>query len=179
MASAGAPEAFSAEALGAASEGCKVDSDCVLVLVFGSCWPITTAALAGPLAARYRDWSEAGHGKASGSPDSLEVVLDVPRECGLDWSGVSCRARRCELTPSDCEFGGMRRSACLAKGGAWGGCAQGRGRLPGCNFPTSDGGKECVDSADCEGVCVHGACSKYLQYRGCGVLRGGRTLCVE
>lgn len=63
---------------------------------------------------------------------------------------------------------------CLDKGGEWGGFAGGRGHIRGCNLPTSDAGKSCDHSDQCEGACLDQpdgkpTCSDYRQVRGCGI----------
>ena len=70
------------------------------------------------------------------------------------------------------------REACLASGGAWDDLV-GRGHVHGCNLPTSDAGKACTDSKECDGACRDGVCSDHRQVRGCGILVGGRTLCID
>lgn len=172
-------DSFGPDDLGAAATGCTAASDCTAVPVFGGCWAITRSALAGPLVASYRGWAQAGHNRPSGSPASLEAVSDFAAACGPDWAGVECESGRCALQPSDCEFGGMRRTECEAAGGVWGGCVQGRGRIPGCNQVTGDGGKACTDSAQCEGLCIKKFCTKYRRYKGCGVERDGKTVCID
>jgi len=44
------------------------------------------------------------------------------------------------------------RFLCEAKGGWWG--SLGLSPVPQCNLPTSDAGKECSDSGECEGACI-------------------------
>jgi len=70
------------------------------------------------------------------------------------------------------------REACLAAGGAWDDVA-GRGHVHGCNLPTTDAGKACTDSQECEGACKNGVCSDRREARGCGILVGGRKLCLD
>jgi len=137
--------------------------------------------LTGPFADQYRAWIDAGLGRPSDSPPELPPIkgTDIAASCGIDWDGVACVSGRCALTPSDCEYGGMRRSECVDGGGDWGGCVSGRGRLPGCNPRTKDAGKPCTDPKHCEGVCVKGVCTANKQYKGCGVMRDGNVLCVD
>lgn len=70
------------------------------------------------------------------------------------------------------------RAECEAAGGAWDE-VQGRGHVTGCNPRTADGGKACTDSDQCEGACQRGACTTHRFARGCGIVRQGRTLCVD
>jgi len=70
------------------------------------------------------------------------------------------------------------REACLAAGGAWDDVS-GRGHVHGCNPPTSDGGKACTDSKECEGLCRNGHCTDHRDARGCGILQYGRKLCLD
>ena len=70
------------------------------------------------------------------------------------------------------------REACLAAGGAWDGVS-GRGHVHGCNLPTSDGGKACTDSKECEGLCRNHRCTDHRDARGCGIVKDGRTLCID
>jgi hypothetical protein len=130
---------------------------------------------------RYARFVALGCHKPSGSPEKLSYLRSdaVPAACGRDFSGVGCVKGRCALLEADCAWEGQTRGTCEASGGRWGGCTEGRGRLPGCNPKTGDGGKACTDSAQCEGVCVHGLCSAFLRFKGCGVQRGGQVLCVE
>jgi len=67
---------------------------------------------------------------------------------------------------------------CVAGGGIWD-PVQGRGHVTGCNPSTRDGGKACTDSSQCEGVCQHGTCTPNRFGRGCGIVRDGRTLCID
>lgn len=176
-----APEDFPWGALEKGAVGCTASADCVAARLGGGCWAVTRATLAEPFHEQYRAWIAAGLGRPSGSPPEVPPIEapEVAASCGIDWAGVGCVSGRCELTPSDCEYGGMRRSECLDGGGAWGGCVNGRGRLPGCNAKTKDAGKACADSKDCEGACVKGACTAYKNYKGCGVMRDGQMLCEE
>lgn len=92
---------------------------------------------------------------------------------------------------------------CLAKGGTW----KARGIFPNeiCDLPTTDGGKECSSSNDCEGRClaadltedqrralmggekfdakVRGECTYSLRTFGCvGFVEGGKVdqfLCLD
>ena len=68
---------------------------------------------------------------------------------------------------------------CLSKGGRWEGTIQELGRLTGCSLPTSDGGKPCNDSKQCESVCVQCKCYAWSQYKGCGIMVDGRILCID
>jgi hypothetical protein len=70
------------------------------------------------------------------------------------------------------------RAACEAAGGAWDDI-HGHGHVTGCNPHTTDGGKSCTDSDQCEGACQRGKCSESRFVRGCGVLSHGRTLCID
>lgn len=59
----------------------------------------------------------------------------------------------------DATFGKMmsvliHNSSVPPKVGNGGGVESGRGRSPGCNLPTKDAGKKCVDSSQCESVCI-------------------------
>ncbi len=174
-------EQFPYTELGQAANGCKADHDCIAVRVGGACWPVLGTTLQSPLADQYKAWTSAGLGKPSGSPDALGEVPadDFSRVCGIDWAKVVCKSERCELEPSDCEWEGMTQLQCEERGGRWGGCARGRGRNPGCNTPTKDAGRTCKDSGECEGACVKGFCTAYMNYRGCGGLVDGKTICVD
>ncbi|QWP77101.1 hypothetical protein J5226_01455 [Lysobacter sp. K5869] len=44
---------------------------------------------------------------------------------------------------------------CKILRGDWGGTLSGRGRMPGCNLPTRDGGKACRVSEQCQSACVY------------------------
>jgi len=44
------------------------------------------------------------------------------------------------------------RFLCATKGGRWG--RVGLNPIPQCNLPTSDAGKECSGSGECEGACI-------------------------
>jgi hypothetical protein len=172
---------FPADEFGLAASTCATAADCVAVHFAGGCWSVTSATLTSPLATTYRAWADLGCNRPSGSPAALAAVeaARVSEICGVDWAGVGCEAGRCTLTPSDCEYGGMRRAACTAQGGRWGGCIQGRGRSPGCSLPTKDAGKPCTDRSQCESACVRGACYGYTHFKGCGVMRDGKESCVE
>ena len=86
-------------------------------------------------------------------------------------------------------------AACLADGGRWEVLGFSG---PGCNYPTTDGGKSCRDSDECESACLGdpdladelnsqneentGFCSPWQQNFGCqGWLEKGRyvTICVD
>ncbi len=159
---------------------CQAPSDCAAVEVGGGCVATKRAGLA-DVAALYRDWVRLGCHRPSGSPTALSEVPgpEISARCGPDVASVTCQGGTCELTPSDCEYQGMRRAACEAKGGSWGGCTPGRGRLPGCNLPTTDEGKACRDKRDCQGACVNGMCSRLRVYKGCGAMIDGKPMCVE
>lgn len=62
--------------------------------------------------------------------------------------------------------------ACLKKGGTWG--RLGLSLKEECNLPTSDGGKKCTDSSECDGSCIgeregvtSGKCSDRTIVKGC------------
>lgn len=86
-------------------------------------------------------------------------------------SGVQASETRAPPKPTT-------RDACIAAGGDWDDLS-GRGHITGCNLPTSDGGKACTDSGQCEGVCRNGRCTDHQQARGCGILENGRRLCID
>lgn len=44
------------------------------------------------------------------------------------------------------------KETCLAKNGKW--AKIGPAPVESCNLPTSDGGKECTDTSECEGTCL-------------------------
>jgi len=85
----------------------------------------------------------------------------------------------------------LNKAECKEKGGRWAGDVQGRGRLTGCILPTADAGKSCVDSNDCESVCLSsteglesgGHCYRWSSYKGCGIIvneKGKRrVICVD
>ena len=80
---------------------------------------------------------------------------------------------------------------CAKQGGQWGGVEQGRGRIPGCNAATKDGGKSCEASDQCEGACLESfagnkpvhQCSQYKQNKGCHILMrtkdGIQNMCID
>jgi hypothetical protein len=70
------------------------------------------------------------------------------------------------------------RAECEAAGGTWDD-VQGLGHVLGCNPRTTDAGKVCTDSDQCEGACQRGKCSGSRFVRGCGILRHGQTLCID
>ena len=70
------------------------------------------------------------------------------------------------------------RAECEATGGRWDDVS-GRGHVTGCNPPTSDGGKECTDSDQCQGACQRGTCSTHRSARGCGIIEHGKVLCID
>jgi hypothetical protein len=70
------------------------------------------------------------------------------------------------------------RAACEAARGAWDD-VQDHGHFTGCNPRTTDGGKAGTDSDPCEDACQRGRCSQSRFVRGCGVIRHGRTLCID
>jgi hypothetical protein len=69
-------------------------------------------------------------------------------------------------------------SECKKQGGSWDD-VKGRGHVYGCNFPTSDAGKACQDSKECESVCVDKKCYGWKEFRGCGVIVGDKVMCVD
>lgn len=80
------------------------------------------------------------------------------------------------------------KTACIARGGIWGGTETGRGRISGCNLPTKDAAAPCKDSSQCQSLCLQqsdgsGRCHAYEKYKGCGILvRNGQdvsVLCVD
>ncbi len=79
--------------------------------------------------------------------------------------------------------GATAEKGCLALGGRWEGTTGGRGRLTACSLPTTDAHKSCNDSRECQSVCLaKGAaprCYEWSQYKGCGILAEGHTICVE
>lgn len=68
---------------------------------------------------------------------------------------------------------------CKQKHGKWAGMVNGRGRLTGCLLPTSDAGKSCTDSSQCESECVRGKCYEWSRYKGCGIMTQGKDLCAD
>lgn len=78
--------------------------------------------------------------------------------------------------------------ACEKQGGRW---EYFLGRSRGfCNLPTSDGGKECFDSEECDGRCItydsngsNGICSRWKFTRGCHTYfedgSAGTAVCVD
>lgn len=83
------------------------------------------------------------------------------------------------------------RDSCIARGGLWmSEHPVGFLKKTGCNEPTSDKGKICNDSSECESACVSdrsspsgGRCYGYRFFFGCGkrVASGGRVaiLCID
>ena len=65
-------------------------------------------------------------------------------------------------------------ASCHSAGGRWQGTERGRGRLTGYNLKTSDEGKTCHDSSECEGPCLGneegGKCYGWRLYKGCRIL---------
>jgi len=100
-------------------------------------------------------------------------------ECAI--STLKCTNSRCVkaelLPPKDAEA----HIQCVAKGGEWYGDEGGRGKLTGCITATTDGGKLCHDSSECQSVCLadstlsntsefKGRCYGKSDYRGCGII---------
>jgi len=56
------------------------------------------------------------------------------------------------LRPANHSAQASDKEACEAQGGRWESGAL--TTQPYCNFPTTDAGKECADSSECEGACV-------------------------
>ncbi len=83
------------------------------------------------------------------------------------------------------------RAGCLRRGGLWmNDHPAGFLKRSGCNEPTTDGGKPCADSSECESACVGderipsgGKCHGYRSFFGCGkrVKRGDSVaiLCID
>ena len=71
------------------------------------------------------------------------------------------------------------KTACEKQGGIFGGVIQGRGRIPGCNPKTNDGGKQCSKPDQCEGYCVSGKCTEHKLYKGCGIATAEGEVCEE
>ncbi|MCM2280036.1 MAG: hypothetical protein NDJ89_18335 [Oligoflexia bacterium] len=76
---------------------------------------------------------------------------------------------------------GTPQGDCEKSGGRWEGSISGRGRLTGCNMPTSDRGKPCARGEDCESVCLNdGTCFGWQLYKGCALFKGHRqSICLE
>lgn len=83
------------------------------------------------------------------------------------------------------------RESCIKRGGQWMDDRRaGFLKKNGCNEPTSDKGKQCNDSSECESACVNdrtsptgGRCHAYHLFFGCGkrVASGGHVaiLCID
>lgn len=85
-----------------------------------------------------------------------------------------------------------REAECLAQGGRWEVLGFSG---PGCNLPSSDGGKSCTDSKDCEGLCLAdkdeidaqgdeltGVCSQWQSHFGCYMILEKRRdveICID
>lgn len=73
------------------------------------------------------------------------------------------------------------KTDCNARGGRWEGVESGRGRLTGCNLPTSDAGKKCSRAEDCQSVCLKdGTCHGWSLFKGCARFHGREGIqCIE
>ena len=79
------------------------------------------------------------------------------------------------------------KQECESKGGVW--ATIGLDQIPQCNLPTSDGGKICTDSNQCESVCIgedessiNGKCADFQIVVGCHArIEHGQAqmLCVD
>ncbi|MFA6236747.1 MAG: hypothetical protein WC635_05410 [Bacteriovorax sp.] len=74
---------------------------------------------------------------------------------------------------------GRSEKDCKAAGGRWMGETRGRGRITGCLLHSSDSGKKCNDSKECESLCVDFKCYEWSDYRGCGIIENGKAICVD
>lgn len=75
------------------------------------------------------------------------ILFLVPRknlQLNDETSNVIPRGAKIEI-PKD-------KETCLAKNGKW--AKIGPAPVESCNLPTSDGGKECTDTSECEGTCL-------------------------
>jgi hypothetical protein len=76
------------------------------------------------------------------------------------------------------------KKACVAKNGIWG-RQDGRGQVKGCNLPTSDAGKLCMDSSECESACVldkvtgKNKCYGWKIFKGCGKIVSKQVICLD
>ncbi len=119
-----------------------------------------------------------------------DLILNHPDAVTKTTGGMQAREIKCEefiLTP---EMSAAKaadeklRRACEDKKGIWG-RQDGRGRVHGCNLPTSDAGKSCSDSSECESACVSEKISGTMhsygwkQFKGCGKMVSGQVICVD
>lgn len=75
------------------------------------------------------------------------------------------------------------KSECLSKGGKWEEIRQ-KGKPTGsyaCAVKTSDAGKKCTDSSECEGACMDGRCYEWsrLFHGTCSITTPKGNLCVD
>lgn len=94
-------------------------------------------------------------------------------------------------TTAGADVAALTQAQCQAQGGTWG--PMGRAQVAQCLMPTSDAGRACTDSAQCQGQClategsrdgqqVHGTCSVDTNRFGCQQrVRDGVawTICVD
>ena len=119
--------------------------------------------------------------------------------CAIGFGVLSCTYPVCAVSEEPISAKkyapghALNEQECLKGGGRWMGSVSGRGRLTGCVMPTSDGGKKCKDSSDCEGVCLQrydqatgrsdSRCHEWDAYKGCGIVvtdQGKRKIiCID
>jgi hypothetical protein len=122
------------------------------------------------------------------------VFMIVLEQVGEDYSAVDIPAKDQAEASSIVET--LRRTGqaaqCLRQGGRWEVLGFSG---PGCNLPTSDGGKPCSDSRECEGLCLAdheeinangvdlpGSCSDWQSTFGCQeVIENGKVveICID
>ena len=66
---------------------------------------------------------------------------------------ISGCVQRKELSSRDWEINPTNKESCETLGGVWKVWGDARNPQPECNLPTSDSGKSCTDSSQCESYC--------------------------
>lgn len=76
------------------------------------------------------------------------------------------------------------KELCFEKGGKYE--KKGMAQIYICNIPTTDSGKSCTSSKECEGLCLvksgEGKCSPWTDYDGCNpIMEEGKevTICID
>ena len=119
-----------------------------------------------------------------------EMILNHPNDITKTAGSIQASEIKCEvfhLTPEMIAAKAadeQLKKACEEKNGIWG-RQDGRGRVKGCNLPTSDAGKTCKDSRECESACVSDKVTGKIQcygwkiFKGCGKIVSEQVFCVD
>jgi hypothetical protein len=126
----------------------------------------------------------------SSQTPQIQQGLEVSQLGNPEVHHISAEASPSPKIKQGLQSAKLSQPACKQRGGRWAGDVQGRGRLTGCILPTTDSGKSCLDSSECEGVCLaqnnnlkDGRCNAWTNHKGCGIIvseQGKRkVVCVD